>query len=299
MVITLAMTIPSAPSYASSQEAKKTLVKFQNYLANAQGRYESTYIKIKSNYDSTLAIKESLIRKAKQDFLASNQIRVLALGDNRNYWGNFNCPLTRPNCKYVDKGEKFEVGEVTTIKEVVADQVPYLDGIDVILKLGLIELLNPIEYQAATRVIRDETVAISELQVRYKSDILTNEQSYQKALRVKPAILALKRAIKSPGNFQNTFVTALKFEFNRKSLDELASLPFRYINSLKALDSAIEVTRFSQEADAVAARYSYVKALRINKSCGNTFIKDDEYKVMFDEIKSVYFKITGKRLKSS
>lgn len=296
LVAVLAIAIQSNPAYSSSTEAKRTLVKFQEYLAKAERDYRNTYTKAKSDFDSTLSSKESLIRKAQQDFLNSNQVRVLKLGDNRNYWGSFNCPITRPNCIYVDKGPKFEVGEITSIKGTIADKVANLDEIELILNLGLIELLTPKEYLSATKIIREETLAIATLRKEFQNDSLLIQQEYEQALLVEPAILAIKRAGKSPGNFQKAFVTALRFEYNRARLDEIARLPFRYIDSLKALDSAVKVTKLSEDADDVAASYSLAGAARINKICGKTFITESKFRELFSEISNVYRDLTGKRL---
>jgi hypothetical protein len=291
----LVFTLPLSGAEAATSP-KKALSAFRGYLSDAERTYTSGMAKAKSEYDAALSIKQSNITQAKKDFRQYNQVRVLKLGDNRNYWGNFNCPTTRPDCIYVDKGPKFEVGEVTTIKDVIADGVPWLDEIDLIIGLGLIELQSPTEYRRAATIIKSETLAIDTLNRNYTSTKMSLQRAYEEALVVEPAILAIKRASKSPKDFDRAFVTALKFEYNLQGLDELANLPFRYINSLKALDSAVKVTKLSQDADEVAARYTMAGATKINKICGKTFISDTKFVNMFNQIADLYVKLLGKRI---
>jgi hypothetical protein len=296
VVVFALSSLISIPSYAAKVSGKQVLVYFQNYLTKAESEYNSNTAKVKQQLEIAIETSEKKIRQAKQDFLRSNQIKVIKLGDNRNYWGSFNCPMTRPDCIYVDKGPKFEVGEVTTIKEVVSSKTEYLNEIDLIVSLGLIELLTPTEFQLASKTIREQTAAMAASQSKFKADMLSIESKFEEANKVQPAILAIKRALKTPNSFEAAFVTALKFEYNREKLDELARLPFRYIDSLKTLDSAIKVTRISEDADTVASRYSYTGARKINTICGKTFITEIEFKEMYGKIASLYREATGSKL---
>lgn len=290
-------TILAAPTNSASISPQKVLLYFQNYLSKAESEYKFNTMTLDKQFASAISAKESSLFSAKQEFLKYNQVRVLKLGDNRNYWGNFDCPANRPNCKDVDKGEKFEVGEVTTIKKVIADSVPFIEEIDLIVNLGLVELVNKREYQLAAKIIREDTAAISVLKAKYKVDIALTEDAYLSAMRAKPAIQALKRASKNPSIFQEAFVNALKFKYNQAALDGLARRSFGFIDNLKALDTAIEVTRLSQHADVVASKYTYAGAVKINKICGKTFISDAEFMEMFQKVAEVYQEATGKKLK--
>ena len=93
------------------------------------------------------------------------------------------------------------------------------------------------------------------------------------------------------------FVVALKFEQNRLKLNELASTPWKYINSYKALSSAISVTRLSDKADIVGENYSYSRALGINSSCGTAFTGENDFKSIFNLVASVYKQATKVSLK--
>jgi hypothetical protein len=287
----------ATPSSSASTTPQKVLVYFQNYLSKADSSYKNNLAILDKQFTSVITAKEYAIFSAKQEFLKYNQVRVLKIGDNRNYWGSFDCPVNRPTCKDVDKGEKFEVGEVTTIKKAITDSVPLIEEIDLIIRLGLIELINPREYQAASKLIREETAAIIASKAKYRLDNAAIEDTYAEAIKVKPAITAIKRASKNPSIFKKAFVTAMKFKYNQAALDGLARRSFGFIDNLKALDTAIEVTRLSQDADVVASRYTYAGAVKINKICGKTFISDIEFMEMFKKVAEVYQQATGKKLK--
>lgn len=285
------------PLVNATAPANKVLKGFQSFLKDAEVNYENSLSNLTSSYKANIAVREALILAAKKDFLSFNKIKVVRLGDNRNYWGNFNCPSTRPSCIDVDKGPKFEVGEITSMKDVIAENPAYLDEIDLIVRIGLIELQNPMEYQKASNTIRTEVKAVALATAKYNSDKLMLDNSYAEVKKVEPAILAAKRAAKNLKEFDKAFVIALEFEYNKERLDELASLPFRYINSLKALDSAVKVTKLSNSADLVAERYTMSGALSINRTCGTTFIREPEFKERFSRIAKVYLDITGKTIK--
>ena len=295
IVFSLFSQLTTVPAY-STISPKKVQSFFQQYLQQAESDYYSGLSKAKSSYEFSLATKEESIRQAKLIILRNNQIRVLKLGENRNYWGNFNCPDTRPSCIYVDKGPKFEVGEIATVKEAVVNSPSNLSEIDLIVSMGLVELLNPKEFTQASRIIRDESLAIENLKKNYQTEQLKIESAFEDASQIEPALLAIKRALKNSSNFEKAFVVALKFDYNQRGLDELARLPFRYINSIKALDSAIKVTRLSEDADAVAASYSYSGALKINSICGKTFISETKFKIMYSKVSEVYKQATGRKL---
>ena len=100
----------ATPSSSASTTPQKVLVYFQNYLSKADSSYKNNLAILDKQFTSVITAKEYAIFSAKQEFLKYNQVRVLKIGDNRNYWGSFDCPVNRPTCKDVDKGEKFEVG---------------------------------------------------------------------------------------------------------------------------------------------------------------------------------------------
>ena len=286
----------STSAYGASKSQKVTDA-FESYLERVNIIYDAEILSAGNLYQPQIKSAQTKISDAKLKFLSSSQVKVVKLGDNRNYWGNFDCPTTRPACIDVDKGPKFQVGEVTTIKSLIADKTEYLEEIEIILNLGLIEIINLSTYQEASKTIRSETLNLNSLNLQYKSSQNSITSKRDTGLNVEIALLAAQRAAKSPSNYDKAFVAALKFEQNRVKLNELASTPWRYINSYKALSSALNVTRFSDQADTIADNYSYSRALSINSSCGTTFTNDSSFKSLFGLIATIYKQATKVTIK--
>ena len=112
------------------------------------------------------------------------------------------------------------------------------------------------------------------------------------------AILSAKRAKANSSAFDKAFVTSLKFEYNAKRLDELASAPWTYITSLKALYYAVSVSKSSMQADAVSSHYSYSAAVNINAIYVNLFLYEAGYKSNLNLIAGIYKSATGVTLKN-
>ena len=278
----------STSAYGASK-SQKVIDAFENYSESVDSTYYAELLSASNVYQPQIDLVNKKIKDAKLRFLASNQVKVLKLGDNRNYWGNFDCPTTRPSCIYVDKGPLFQVGEVTNIKSLIADKNEYLDEIDIILGLGLIEIINLPIYQEASKTIRSETINLNTITQQYKGVQNTiSLKKYTTEIAAEMGLLAAQRAAKSPSNYDKAFVVALKFEQNRLKLNELASTNWKYINNYKALSSAISVTRISNQADSVSENYSYSRAVSINSSCGSAFTGESGFKSSFNLVASVY-----------
>ena len=278
----------STSAYGASK-SQKVIDAFENYSESVDSTYYAELLSASNVYQPQIDLVNKKIKDAKLRLLASNQVKVLKLGDNRNYWGNFDCPTTRPSCIYVDKGPLFQVGEVTNIKSLIADKNEYLDEIDIILGLGLIEIINLPTYQEASKTIRSETINLNTITQQYKGVQNTiSQKKYTTEIAAEMGLLAAQRAAKSPSNYDKAFVVALKFEQNRLKLNELASTNWKYINNYKALSSAISVTRISNQADSVSENYSYSRAASINSSCGSAFTGESGFKSSFNLVASVY-----------
>lgn len=278
-------------------KSQQVLNAFENYLDKVESTYEVEISNAANLYQPQINSTQNKISDAQITILSANQVKVLKQGDFRSYWGNFDCSKTRPDCIYVDKGPLFQVGELITIKSLIADKTEYLDEMDIIIKLGLVEITNFSTYQEASKTIRSEIANLNRLNQQYKtvqSSIMAKRDSGRS---VEIALLAAQRAAKSPSNYDKAFVVALKFEQNRLKLNELASTPWKYINSYKALSSAISVTRLSDKADIVGENYSYSRALGINSSCGTAFTGENDFKSTFNLVASVYKQATKVSLK--
>ena len=106
------------------------------------------------------------------------------------------------------------------------------------------------------------------------------------------AIRASKRASKSPTVFDKAFVTAYKFEYNVRGLDDIANLSFSSLNTLRSYLSQFAIIELADKALGVEASYNYLAAERINKTVGNVFTSDEEFQVPAKIVAAQYKKIT-------
>jgi hypothetical protein len=175
-----------------------------------------------------------------------------------------------------------------------------LQTIDLQVKDGLIRLNNPTAYSDVVSTIRVQyqaTLSLSSEYLTAKNDAEKARQDVQSMEEtISSAILAAKRAGKDSSSFEKAFVTAVKFEYNAKRLDELARAPWTYISSLKALKDAISVTKQSELADSISSRYSYKAALNFNSTYGNLFLSEQEFKDAFKLVASIYGDAVGKQI---
>ena len=327
-------------SYVSIAKSalSNTIVKYNSDVAVINTTYATSVVNIKSSYDKEILTAKNLyepqvnastqiIKDAKAKLLTVNQVKVLKQGTDRNKWAYLNCPTTRQDCKYVDKGELFMIGEVTTLKSFVGDNVDYLAEIKTMVDQGLIELLSSVEYLKASNLIQLEPVKIKLLTAQWDSTntLATTKQSKAldeaKTIASIPlsqlmqnydtdksafenqitagniAIRAAKRASKNPSIFDKAFVTAYKFEYNVKGLDDIANLSFSSLNTLRSFLSQFAIIELADKAAGIDASYNYLAAEKINKSVGDVFTSDEEFQEPAKLVANQYKKLTKVSLK--
>jgi hypothetical protein len=325
--------VANAKSSLSSNKAKYDgnvagiSATYANSVSAAKSTFDKEILAAKSLYEPQIDASNQIIKDAKAKILTVNQVRVLKQGTERGKWGYLNCPTTRLDCKYVDKGELFVIGEVTTLKSYAGDNVDYLAEIKTMVDQGLIELLNSVEYLKASNLIQLEPIKIksltaqwdstntlatskqskaldearstasiplSELMQKYESDKLVLENQIAAG---NIAIRAAKRATKNPNIFDKAFVAAYKFDYNAKGLDDVANLSFSSLNTLRSFLSQFAIIELADKAAGVDASYSYLAAEKINKSVGNVFTSDEEFQTPGKLVASQYRKLTKISLK--
>ena len=328
-------------SYVSIAKStlSKTIVKYNSDVAIINATYTASVVNIKSTYDKEVLTAKNLyqpqintltqgIKDAQAKLLTVNQVKVLKLGTFRSYWGNLDCPTARPQCQSLDdKGNLFQVGETTRLKSIMGERADYLYEIQLMIDLGLIEILNPIEYQKAAVVIRFDPDKIKTLNTQWESANTVAATKQNKALddakttagiplstlmqnydadklffesqitAGNTAIRAAKRASKNPSVFDKAFVTAYKFEYNVKGLDDIANLSFSSLNTLRSFLSQFAIIELADKASGVDASYNYFAAEKINKSVGNVFTSDEEFQIPAKLVASQYKKLTKVSLK--
>lgn len=271
--------------------------------------------------DVTKAISGSILK-----FSSVSAVKVLALGTNRNYWGNLNCPATRIDCKDVDKGEKFIIGEVTTLKDVIGTKPAYLYEIDLMVGQGLIELVNRKDYLTISTILKNAPGELEGLQAQYAaaqnvairkrdnaikkatedrqallSDLDDAYEAAKAELEAKEtaaslALLAAKRASKD-SNFDAAFVIAYKFEYNRQMVGEIADAAWTGEWTYRTIDTILEVNRLAVAGDSIGAKYSKSQAVAFNSAVGNAFTNEPDFRAALKVLTAIYKQTTKTTLK--
>jgi len=356
ILIAVVSLLLAGPNANAASKPELVIKGFQQYVANAKSalvsskvNYESKVSSINSEYSKAIEaakltydrevltaknlyepqINSSLlsIKEAKTKLLTVNQVRVLKQGNERSKWGYLNCPPTRLDCVYVDKGELFVIGEVTTLKSIIVENVDYLAEVQSMVDAGLIELLNSVDYKKASNLIREEPLKIkanTALWDSANSAAVSKQKAANEAARLAAsaplmllmenfevnkstleaqisagnwAIRAAKRASKNPSTFEKAFVTAFKFEYNVKGLDRIANMSFADLNSLRLLLSQFSTIELADKAASIDASYNYLAAERINKAVEDVFTSDEEFQMPAKLVVAQYRKLTKVTLK--
>ena len=294
----------------------------------ANNTYDSEFAAATNLYSPQISAINLKVTEAKAKFVSVSGVKVLSLGTNRNYWGNLNCPTTRIECIDVDKGPKFIVGEVTTIKEFLSTlYTDSLPEIDIMVSQGLIELLKPSEFLAVSSVLRNEPNNLKSISVKF-SDAQTSARNKQSrsiasaqaqrdaaiveledALEIAKtqieaqktaanlALLAAKRASKDLSKFDNAFVTAYKFEYNRQMVGQIADSAWNGEWTYRTIDTIIEVNKLAAYGDSVGRKYSMSEAIKFNSAVGGAFTNEPDFRAALKVLTATYKKATKVNLK--
>jgi hypothetical protein len=225
----------------------------------------------------------------------------------------------------VDKGPQFTVGQQTYLVDEIATNNPVLDEIDLMISLGLIELLQPTAFKAASSILHLEPITLAANTSKFttaqqtaiqkrdrniatakasrEEQVKTLDSAYQDAKEVlesqitasQNALLAAKRASKDASNFDKAFTVAYQFEYNRQQLNALADLPWTYVSTYRQLTSLVKVTNLADKADAIASRYSYAAAASLNASVGSAFTGEVNFRSELKIAQSVFAKAVSKK----
>ena len=307
-----------------------------NATLAANKTFESENSAASNLYLPQIATSNSSLSGAKTKF-STLQVKVTSLGnlssayENRvkfaNYFGNLNCPTTRPNCvDPIDKGAAFVVGELATFKDVIATNIDAY-GIDVMLSTGLIEIQNLQDFQATTAVLRNEPVTLADLQrkltaaqssAKSKKDnaiavatatrtqaLASLDDAYEAAkselesqqTAANLALLASKRASKDSANFDVAFATAYKFEYNRQMVGQIADAAWTGEWTFRTIDSIIKVNKLAVVGDSIGNKYSLAAAKSFNSMVGNAFTNEPDFRAALKVLTTTYKTVTKVTLK--
>jgi hypothetical protein len=295
----------------------------------ANSTYDSEFSAATLLYSPQISAINLKISEAKIKFSSVSSIKVLSLGTNRNYWGNINCPTNRLECKDAgDKGERFVVGEITTIKEILATTaIDYLPEIDIMVSQGLIELQKPAEFLSVASTIKNEPANIKSLTTKFsdaqssarnkqsrsisaantarESALADLDDAYETAkaqleaqeTAANLALLAAKRASKDPSNFDSAFAIAYKFEYNRQMVGEIADAAWTGEWTFRTIDTIIEVNKLAAAGDSIGRKYSKSQAAAFNSAVGNAFTNEPDFRAALKVLTAIYKQTTKVTLK--
>lgn len=294
------LTCLSITTGFSASKSTKIISVLDAHLSQVDSDHKNALGEADKKYQPIISNSQRLAQEAFNQLKNSNKVKVIKLGNNRSYWGQFECPESRLNCIGVDKGPEFQVGEIIAFKDDALKDVNQLYVNQLIIKEGLVELLNGNSYSIAAESFRKATEEYSLASSQLAEAKAFANRLHADGLMIEDAVriakISAKRADKNPASYEKSFLTSYIFEINRAGLSKYASTPFSQINSLKALDEVIAITKLSKQADQLATRYSTLAAEKLNKICGSTFTGEPEFKTEFRKIAELYKKATNKTL---
>lgn len=312
--LTLSLVYPAgaAPKTTSLTKA------FQKFLIDANYQYTKSIEEAKIFYEPRIFAVTKALQSAQSQFSQVNQVTILKTtkpGTNTStvVIDAVNCPVSNPDCKHsVYKSNEFTAGEVSTIYNFIGGESAFLDSFNAQMNLsmlqtidaqvanGLLALNSSTPYLSLISKIRSQFQELQGLSNQYKSALnkasITKQEAFGKKPIIESAILSAKRAAATPAIYERAFIVSFKFQYNSQRLEELAREPWGYISSLKALQDAVSVTKQSNLADSISARYSYQAADKFNKTYGNLFLKEPEYREGFQIVSEIFQRITRNSL---
>ena len=223
---------------------------------------------------------------------------------------------TKGNAGSTIGGEDWQKGDIGTLNTWDLNKV-----VEAVISDGYMTPVNVAEFDSTRLSIKSETANLNSLTATYSnakaavmakhenalaviksatSNALTIENNrYEQALaalelqqlQAETFVLAARRASKDYKTFDKAFSTALAFEYNRSRLTEIVDLPWTAFTSLRSLSSLSKVLALADFADEVAAKYTMTNALKLNKSVGNTFTKEQTFLTGAKKAKSLYVKV--------
>ena len=318
LVLIAALTVSLIHPAGAAQKTTSMTKAFQQFLVEANSSYTKSMEEAKSFYEPKISSVTSELQSAQSQFSQVNQVTILKTtkpGTNTTtvVIDAVNCPISNPDCKHPTyKSNEFTAGEVSTIYNFIGGELAFLDSfnaqmnlgmlqtIDAQVKNGLIALNSSAAYITLISKIRSQFQNLLTLSSQYKSAQNAASIAKQEAFGKKPiidsAILSAKRAASTPAIYERAFMVSFKFQYNSQRLEELAREPWGYISSLKALQDAVSVTKQSDLADSISARYSYQAADKFNKTYGEIFLNEPEYKEGFQIVSEIFRKATRRSL---
>jgi hypothetical protein len=194
------------------------------------------------------------------------------------------------------------------------------------LSLGLIELVQPIEFAAVVSTLKNEPLNLKKITTAFTSAQTTAQSKKSRSIEQATqnrllsvqqlddsyladkekleaqqsaadlALLAAKRASKD-SNFDTAFVIAYKFEYNRQRVGEIADAAWTGEWTYRTIDTILEVNRLAVAGDSIGAKYSKSQAVAFNSAVGNAFTNEPDFRAALKVLTAIYKQATKTTLK--
>jgi hypothetical protein len=134
-------------------------------------------------------------------------------------------------------------------------------------------------YQEADFAVREQVFA------EYDKE----EEKLKAALNVqKLALTAAKRALLASRDFETNFKTAFQFQYNLDSLSLVSSSSFSQIESYLDALNVVSASQAYVLGTGISRNYQSSKAASFNKSLGNAFTNEPEFRSLYSKALSLY-----------
>jgi hypothetical protein len=134
-------------------------------------------------------------------------------------------------------------------------------------------------YQEADFALREQVFAEYDAQ----------EEKLKSTLNVqKLTLTAAKRASLASRDFETNFKTAFQFQFNLDSLYLVSSSSFSQIESYLDALNVVSASQAYVLGSGISRNYQSSKAASFNKSLGNAFTNDSEFRSLYSKALSLY-----------
>jgi hypothetical protein len=128
-----------------------------------------------------------------------------------------------------------------------------------------------------------------DLRTRIFADYDAEEERLKANLNLqKLALTAAKRASLALSNFETNFKTAFQFQYNLDSLYLVGSSSFSQIESYLDALNVVSASQAYVLGSGISRNYQSSKAASFNKSLGNAFTNDSEYRSLYSRALSLY-----------
>jgi hypothetical protein len=230
-------------------------------------------------------------KKAAEDKISASLADLNRQSNFIVLWDNFvGCNVKQDPCKK---------GAVYNIPFDVKNEVNQ-NGFDRNISIGVIAPQDKLEYDKARENYKLALENLPRVNDAYQeADFALREQVFAEydaqeeklkaALKVqKLSLTAAKRASLASRDFETHFKTAFQFQYNLDSLYLVSSSSFSQIESYLDALNVVSASQAYVLGSGISRNYQSSKAASFNKSLGNAFTNDSDFRSLYSKALSLY-----------